>query len=154
MAERRKIDGRTKRAADIALAKRQIFPASYRALVEEGRITLQHAKELGRDRGPDDTDQGSGGREEARTGPRSATGNTSTGGADKAQKLCLCGCGEPVSRSFKPGHDARLRSELLAQIKKGDVLLRSERITPEQRAFAVRHGRISEDALPEEELGG
>ena len=43
---------------------------------------------------------------------------------------------------------------LVAQIKKGDVLLRSEKVTPEQRLFALRHGLIGEDALPPEERSG
>ena len=55
---------------------------------------------------------------------------------------------------FRPGHDSRLRSELVAQIKKGDVLLRSDRITAEQRRFAVRHGLAGPEVLPEEEQGG
>jgi hypothetical protein len=55
---------------------------------------------------------------------------------------------------FIPGHDARLRSELVAQIRKGDILLRSDRITAEQRAFAVRHGLIAKETLPEEEPDG
>jgi hypothetical protein len=70
---------------------------------------------------------------------------------------CLCGCGgTPKGKKslFLMGHDARLRSELVAQIKKGDVLLRSDRVTPEQRLFALRHGLIGEDALPPEERSG
>jgi hypothetical protein len=47
-----------------------------------------------------------------------------------------------------------LLSELRGQIKKGDVLLRPDRITPEQRAFALRHDLIGEDALPPEERSG
>jgi hypothetical protein len=145
MTEQKKLDGRTKRAADIALAKRLISPASYRALVEEGRISLQEAKKLGRDRGPDDASEASDGQEEPRKRPRE--GHT--------PRPCLCSCGGTTKGGrFLPGHDARLRSELVAQIKKGDVLLRSDRITAEQRAFAVRHGLISEETLPEEEQGG
>jgi hypothetical protein len=45
-----KIDGRTRRALDVAIAKRQISPASYRAVLA-GEITLQAARDLGRDRG-------------------------------------------------------------------------------------------------------
>lgn len=26
---------------------------------------------------------------------------------------CACGCGEPTSRMFRPGHDARLKGELI-----------------------------------------
>jgi hypothetical protein len=59
-----KIDGRTKRALDVAIAKRQISQASYRAAIE-GKITLQQAKELGRDRGPDDISEASDGQDEA-----------------------------------------------------------------------------------------
>ena len=138
------IDGRTKRALDMAIAKRQISQASYRAELE-GRITLQQAKELGRDRRPDDISEASDGQEEPRKTPRE--------GRTPRPYLCSCG-GMTKGGRFLPGHDARLRSELVAQIKKGDVLLRSDRITPEQRAFAVRHGLIAKETLPEEESDG
>lgn len=132
MDEQRKLDGRTRRALDMAIAKRQISQASYRAAIE-GKITLQRAKELGRDRGPTDTAQGSGGQEEARTGPRSA----STGGT-----YCLCGCGETTRGGrFKPGHDARLHAELKRNLQ-NDPLLRNERFTNEQRAYARERGLI------------
>jgi hypothetical protein len=59
MAEQNtKLDGRTRRAADIALAKRTISRASYDAVLA-GEVTLQRAKELGRDRGSADTSEGS-----------------------------------------------------------------------------------------------
>jgi hypothetical protein len=144
------IDGRTRRAADLALAKRTISRASYDAILA-GTLTLEEAKELGRDGAPA-TDTGPG-----RSGPGTTTGipgrasaEDRRGGADQAQKLCLCGCGELVARTFKAGHDSRLLSELRGQIRKGDVLLRSERITDQQREFAVRHGLIGEEALPPE----
>jgi hypothetical protein len=141
-----KIDGRTKRAADLALMRRTISRASYNAILA-GTLTLAEAKALGRDQGPDTTWDHSGpGRPSEE--PERASAEDHWDGTDKAQKLCLCGCGVPVSRNFKAGHDARLLSELRGQIKKGDVLLRSERITDEQRQFAVRHGLISEEALP------
>jgi hypothetical protein len=38
----------------------------------------------------------------------------------------------------------------VAQIKKGDVLLRSKGISDQQREFAVRHGLIGKEALPTE----
>ena len=140
----RKIDGRTKRALDLAIAKRQISQASYRAAIE-GRITLQRAKELGRDRGPDDASEGSDGQEKARTGPRRG----------RTPRRCMCSCGGTTKGGrFLPGHDARLHSELMAQIKKGDVLLRSERLTPEQRRYAVERGIAGPEVLPEEEQGG
>jgi hypothetical protein len=143
-----KIDGRTKRALDIAIAKRQVSQDSYRAVLA-GEITLQRAKELGRDRGPADTAQGSGDQDEARTGPRSATGDTSTSGA-----YCLCGCGETTRGGrFKPGHDARLHSELKRNLDK-DPLLRNERFTDEQRRYAVERGLVGPVVLSEEERDG
>lgn len=145
--ENPKIDGRTRRAADIALAKRNISRASYDAILA-GTLSLQQGKEYGRDRGPD-IPEGSGGRGGTRTAARSASAGGTQDGAD-SPRTCLCGCGEPVTRTFRPGHDSRLRSELVAQIRKGDVLLRSERITDRQREFAVRHGLISGEALPPE----
>lgn len=35
----------------------------------------------------------------------------------KAVKLCGCGCGEQVARSFKPGHDARLHGQVVRALK-------------------------------------
>jgi|SRR5215213_395321 len=140
-----KVHGNTKKAADMALARREINRESHKA-VHEGKITLAEARELGRDRGPDDTGQASSGQDEAtERAPRKS----------RAPRPCLCSCGGTTKGgAFLPGHDARLRSELVAQIKKGDVLLRSDRSTAEQRAFAVRHGLISEETLPEEERDG
>ncbi len=34
---------------------------------------------------------------------------------------CMCGCGAPVRRRFLPGHDAKLRSRLLAEWRGGDA---------------------------------
>ncbi|MHB8438977.1 MAG: DUF429 domain-containing protein [Acidimicrobiales bacterium] len=34
--------------------------------------------------------------------------------------LCLCGCGAPVRRRFLPGHDAKLKSQLLDRHRAGD----------------------------------
>ncbi len=137
----------TIRGARLALARKEISQGSYKAVLR-GELSLADAKALGRDRGPD-TPEGYTGPPTATEGARSA----STGGTDTPQdtpRRCLCGCGEPVSRTFKVGHDARLLSELRSQIRKGDVLLRSERITPEQRIFALQHRLIGEEALPPE----
>eukprot|EP00752_Nemacystus_decipiens_P016642 g14882.t1 len=41
----------------------------------------------------------------------------STGNA--TNKTCECGCGAPVRRRFRPGHDARLKSRLLNQARHG-----------------------------------
>jgi hypothetical protein len=34
-------------------------------------------------------------------------------------RKCGCGCGEPVARSFKPGHDARLKGRLVREARNG-----------------------------------
>ena len=135
-----KIDGRARRAADIALAKRQISPASYRALVEEGgRITLQQAKELGRDRGPDGAIQGHGDQETA----TETVGRTSAeDGIERAP--CLCGCGQaPKGKKarFLMGHDNRLFGELKRNLR-SDPLLRNARFTDEQREYARERGLL------------
>jgi hypothetical protein len=139
-----KVHHQTERGARIAIAKRQISRASYEAVLA-GTLTLAEARELGRNRGPDDTGQASGGHEEARKTPREG----------RTPRRCMCSCGGMTKGgAFLPGHDARLRAELVAQIKKGDVLLRSDRITAEQRAFAVRQGLVGPEVLPEEERDG
>jgi hypothetical protein len=37
------------------------------------------------------------------------------------RRLCECGCGATVSRRFLPGHDAKLRSRLLRDLRAGDA---------------------------------
>jgi hypothetical protein len=134
----------TIKGARNALAHRLISQDSYRAVLR-GELSLAEARELGRDWGPHDTGQASGGHEEARKTPREG----------RTPRRCMCSCGGMTKGgAFLPGHDARLRAELVAQIKKGDVLLRSDRITAEQRAFAVRHDLVSPEVLPEEERDG
>jgi len=139
-----KIHHMTAKAARTALANRLISQDSYRAVLR-GEISLAEARELGPDRGPHDTGQASGGHEEDRKTPREG----------RTPRRCMCSCGGMTKGGrFLPGHDARLRSELVAQINKGDVLLRSERITPEQRRYAVEGGLAGSEVLPEEERNG
>jgi hypothetical protein len=95
------------------------------------------ARELGRDRGPDDTGQASGGREEGRKTPREGSQERSRSGT----ATCLCGCGELVKSRFRPGHDQRLFGELKRNLEK-DPLLRNERFTEEQRAYAKERGLV------------
>jgi hypothetical protein len=142
-----KVHHQTRKAADISLAKKQISPASYRAILA-GEIGLREARDLGRSGSPTDATPDSGGPGTATETLGSASAEDYQESVTECRKLCLCGCGAPVTRIFKAGHDSRLLSELRGQIKKGDVLLRSEKITDEQREFAVRHGLISEEALP------
>lgn len=123
-----KVHGNTKKAADMALAKKLISRASYEAVLA-GKLSLAEAKELGRDRGPDGTGQASSGREEATELSRKG-------------RECLCGCGETTRGGrFKPGHDARLHGELKRNLEK-DPLLRNERFRDEQRAYARERGLI------------
>jgi len=143
MDEQRKLDGRTRRALDMAIAKRQISQASYRAAIE-GKITLQRAKELGRGRGPDDVSEASDGQEKPRK--RAREGRT--------PRPCLCSCGGTTKGGrFLPGHDARLYGELKRNLQ-NDPLLRNERYNDAQRRYAVERGLVGPEVLPEEELGG
>jgi hypothetical protein len=119
-----KVHHQTERGARIALAKKQISRASYEAILR-GELSLVQARELGRDRGPDDTGQASGGREGATETPRKG-------------RECLCSCGQrpksPRSR-FVQGHDHRLYGELKRNLER-DPLLRNLRFTDEQKAYA------------------
>jgi hypothetical protein len=126
----------TERGARIALAKKQISQASYEAVLA-ATLTLAEAKELGRDRGPHDTSQASSGHEEGRKTPREGSQEHSRSGA----ATCLCGCGEPVKNRFRPGHDMRLYGELKRNLEK-DPLLRNQRFTDEQKAYAKERGLI------------
>jgi hypothetical protein len=141
-----KIDGRTRRAANIALAKRQISPASYRALVEEGTITLQQAKSMGRNGAPA-TDTG-----RASDGPESATeASRSTSGADDAHtppqpvsrisrndrsRECMCGCERQTRGLFAPGHDARMFRVAREHLTEGHEL------TDEQHEYLESSGKM------------
>jgi len=139
-----KVHHQTERGARIALTKEQISRASYEAILA-GTLSLAEGRELGRDRGPHGTGRASSGHEDGRKTPRKV----------RTARPCLCSCGGTTRGGrFLPGHDAKLRSELVAQIKKGDVLLRSERITPEQRRYAVERGLAGPEVLPEEERNG
>ena len=133
----------TRKAADISLAKKQISPGSHKAIYE-GRISLGAARELGRDQGPDDISEASDGPRWASEGPRKG----------RTPRSCLCSCsGTTRGGRFLPGHDARLHSELKRNLEK-DPLLRNERFSPEQRAYAVERGLVGSEVLPEEEARG
>jgi hypothetical protein len=121
----------TRKAADISLAKKQISLDSYRAVLA-GQISLQDARELGRDRGPTNTSEASSGPRRASSGPREGP----------HPRPCLCSCGGTTKGGrFLPGHDARLHGELKRNLEK-DPLLRNERFTDAQRAYARERGLI------------
>lgn len=52
--------------------------------------------------------------------------------ADKTTK-CECGCGEPVARRFKQGHDGRLKGQLLRDFRSGDAKARRAAMTKARR---------------------
>ena len=127
-----KIDGRTKRAADLAIAKRTISRASYDALLA-GRIGLAEAKSIGRYGTPaTDTSRAS-------SGPGAATGRARSASAedgadrppqpisriskDDTTQECWCGCQEITSpnRRWRPGHDQRGKGIIRRAVKAGKV---------------------------------
>jgi hypothetical protein len=130
-----KVHHQTERGARIALAKKQISQESYEA-IRRGELSLAQARELGREGGPGAATS-RGAQDEAGTGPRSASADGTQSGA----ATCLCGCGEPVKNRFRPGHDQRLFGELKRNLEK-DPLLRNERFTDEQKAYAKERGLI------------
>lgn len=44
-----------------------------------------------------------------------------TGPVTASERTCECGCGALVSRQFRPGHDAKLRSRLLKEMASSDA---------------------------------
>jgi hypothetical protein len=48
-------------------------------------------------------------------------------------KTCLCGCGQPVARNFRPGHDASLKGALLRAFRSGTM-------TPDQQTLVALLG--------------
>ena len=126
----------------MAIARKQVSQESYRAVLA-GTLTLQEAKAIGRGDAPA-TDAAEG-----LSGPGTATETPVGGGTedtDAPAHRCLCGCGQ-IPRGeksrFVQGHDHRLFGEIKRNLEK-DPLLRNERFTEEQRAYAVERGLIAE----------
>ena len=107
----------TRKAADTALAKRAISPDSHRA-VHEGRITLDEARELGREGSPFDPT------------PKTVAKN------DRSRD-CLCACGNRTRGGrFVPGHDMRLHTYAKEYV-------RGEReLNPEQLEYVEASGKL------------
>ena len=137
MTEQKKIDGRTKRALDLAIARRQVSQESYHA-VTEGRITLAEAKSLGRDRRPDTS--------EDQSGPGETTKRSRRG---RQPRPCICCGGLTKGGRFHPGCDQRLYGRIQRQLRV-DPLLRSDQFTDEQRRYAVERGLAGPEVLPED----
>ncbi len=119
MTEEAKAHHATKKAADIAIAKKQISPDSYRAVLA-GQISLQDARELGREGSP--------------YGP--APKAISKDDRTPTKTACLCGCGELVPRTFKAGHDARMFRVARKHLTEG------REITKEQREYLETSGKM------------
>lgn len=147
MTEQKKIDGRTKRAADLALMKRTISRASYDAILA-GTLTLAEAKSLGRDREPD-TPEAHGGPPTAAEGARSASAQD---GADTppqpvsrlskndTRQFCWCGCQQLSSpgRIWRQGHDQRAKGTIKRAVKEGRVA----ELSPQLKEYGVERGLI------------
>jgi len=137
-----KVHHQTARGGRLALARKEISQDSYRAVLAE-ELSLSDAKRLGRDGGPTPADAREGQDRTVETS-RSASAQAATGTPPQDHRLCLCGCGEPVrgkKAKFRPGHDHRLYGELKRNLKH-DPLLRNERFTDEQRAYAKERGLV------------
>ncbi|MDP9438519.1 MAG: hypothetical protein M3P49_07225 [Actinomycetota bacterium] len=136
-----KLDGRTKRALDMAIARKQVSQESYQAVLA-GTLTLQEAKAMGRDGAP--ATDGSGGPWTATETATETLGRSGTEDTAAPARRCLCGCGQtPKGQKsrFLMGHDARLHGEIKRNLEK-DPLLRNERFTDAQRAYARERGLI------------
>ena len=119
MNEEAKVHANTRKAADMALAKKAISPDSHRA-VHEGRITVDEARQLGREGSP--------------FGPPSRA--ISKDDRTPTKTPCLCGCGELVARTFKAGHDARMFRVAREHLMEG------REITKEQRRYLETSGKM------------
>ena len=142
----------------MALAKRRISRASYEAILA-GTLTLAEAKELWRDRGPDDTGQASDGPGTATETPREGREHPQAGTGAPPQpisriskedrsRLCMCACGTRTKGGrFAPGHDVRM-------VSYAKEYLRGEReLTDEQMTYVRDSGKLerARTRLAEEE---
>jgi hypothetical protein len=119
MTDEAKVHHASKRAADIALAKKAISPDSHRA-VHEGRIDLEEARSLGREDSP------------FGPAPKAVDKNDRT----PTKTPCLCGCGELVVRLFKVGHDMVMFRVAREHLTEG------REITKEQREYLETSGKM------------
>ena len=107
----------TKKAADTSLAKKAISPDSHRA-VHEGRISLEEARELGREGSP--------------FGPAPKTISK-----NDRSRSCLCLCGNRTNGGrFRPGHDMRMVTLAKAHVR-GEA-----EPNEEQMAYLVESGKL------------
>jgi hypothetical protein len=155
MTEEKKIDGRTKRALDMAIARKQVSQGSYRAVIR-GEISLADAKAIGRDGAPaTDAPEGRSGLETATGTPRSdsAEQDMDTPPAPKSRiskngrsRLYLCGCQQYAAGGlFRVGHGMamfRVAREYLEESGKMERV--RARLAEEERKRQKKEGRAAE----------
>jgi len=144
-----RIDGRTKRALDMAIARKQVSQESYRAVLA-GTLTLRQAKAMGRDGAPaTDAARGSGGPGMATGGPRridtgapqdSPPQPESRVSKDDTTQECWCGCQQRTSpgRMWRPGHDQRAKGIIKRAVREGN----EEGLSPRLREYGAERGLI------------
>lgn len=121
MEQSTQVHGNTKKAADISLAKKEISPASHKA-VHEGRISLDEARELGREGSP--------------YGPAPK----STMSKDDTTQECWCGCQQITgkNRRWRQGHDQVAKGIILRAVRAGNTSDLSDRL----REYGEERGLI------------
>jgi hypothetical protein len=153
-----KVHHQTERAADMALAKKQISQESYEAVLA-GTLTLAEARKLGGARASHDTGQASSGREEGRKTslegrehPQAGTGAPpqpiSRISKEDRSRLCMCACGTRTKGGrFAPGHDVRMVSYAK------EYLQGERKLTDEQMTYVRDSGKLerARTRLAEEE---
>ena len=142
-----KVHHQSRKAADISLAKRQISPTSHRAVLD-GDITLQYARDLGRDGAP----RAAGGERGPGTATEQARSASATDAADAPPQPasrnskddrtqeCWCGCQELTSpnRKWRPGHDQRGKGIIRQAVKEG----KAGELSPQLREYGEERGLI------------
>jgi hypothetical protein len=116
MTEEAKVYHATRRAADLALAKKAISPDSHWA-VHEGRITMDEARSLGREGSP--------------FGPAPKTISKN----DRTRPCIACG-GTTKGGRFHPGCDAKMH-RLAREYVRGE-----RELTEEQLAYLRESGKL------------
>jgi hypothetical protein len=147
-----KVDGRTKRALDMAIARKQVSQESYRAVLA-GTLALREAKAMGRDGAPAaDAAQGISGpgtaTETAREGqeqPANAPQDSpprpvSRISKDDATQQCWCGCQQLTSpdRRWLPGHDQRAKGIIERAAREG----KAEELSDRLKEYGAERGLV------------
>jgi hypothetical protein len=147
-----KVDGRTKRALNMAIARKQVSQESYRAVLA-GTLTLQAAKAIGRDGAPaTDATQGRNGpgtaTETAREGQEQPTNApqdsppqpVSRISRDDTTQQCWCGCQQLTSpnRRWLPGHDQRAKGIIKRAVREG----KAEELSDRLKEYGAERGLV------------